>query len=92
MEDAGGHPRRRVDIGVAAGGWVETAAECRGRMCQNASICFRAVENCWATSSTASPNCRPERLGSLRSIACESPSYLPRSAIGGSWTTGLEMI
>ncbi len=51
VEAAGGRPRRRADGGAAAGGGVETAADRRGRMWRNASVCFCAAENCWAKSS-----------------------------------------
>ncbi len=47
---------RRADGGAAVGGRVERAADRRGRMWRNASVCFCAAENCWAKSSTASPN------------------------------------
>ncbi len=63
VEAAGGRPRRRADRGAAAGGGVETAADRRGRICQNASVCCCAAENCWAKPSTASPNRPPGRSG-----------------------------
>lgn len=37
-----------------AGGWVEAAAVCRGRMCRIASVCFCVAKNCWAKLSTVS--------------------------------------
>ncbi len=66
VEAAGGRPRRRADGGAAAGGGVETAADRRGRMCRNASVCFCAAENCWAKSSTASPNRPAWEIGESR--------------------------
>ncbi len=48
VEAAGG---RRAGGGAAAGGGVETAADRRGRMWWNASVCFCAAENCWAKST-----------------------------------------
>ncbi len=89
---AGGRVRRRADGGAAAGGGVETAADRRGRICRNASVCCCAAENCWAKPSTASPNRPAWEIGASKNGVCQTPSYPPRSAIGGApgpptWTS-----
>ncbi len=71
--------RRRA----AAGGRVETAADCRAgcdEMPPSASVRWRTV------GQSPPPPCRidrPGRSGSPGSDACRPPSYQPRSAIGG---------
>ncbi len=55
LEDAGGHPRRRADWGLAPRAAVDDALR-RGRMCWIASVCCCTAENCWAKPSTMSPN------------------------------------
>ncbi len=93
VEAAGGRPRRRADGGAAAGGNVlETAADHRGRMWQNASVCFCAAENCWAKSSTASPNRPAWEIGESRK-RCLSDSLISAkvSHRWRSWTTNVDI-
>ncbi len=93
VETAGGRPRRRADGGAAAGGEVETAANRRGKMWRNASVCFCAAENCWAKSSTASPNRPAWEIGESRK-RCLS-DYLISAKVSHrwrSWTTNVDIV
>ncbi len=83
VEAAGGRLRRRAGGGAAAGGGVETAADRRGRM-RNASICFCAAENCWAKSSTASPNRPAWEIGESRK-RCLSDSLISAKVMALPW-------
>ncbi len=93
VEAAGGRLRRRAGGGAAAGGGVETAADRRGRMWRNASVCFCAAENCWAKSSTASPNRPAWEIGESRK-RCLSDSLISAkvSHRWRSWTTNVDIV
>ncbi len=93
VEAAGGRPRRRADGGAAAGSGLETAADRRGRMWRNASVCFCAAENWWANSSTASPNRPAWEIGESRK-RCLSDSLISAkvSHRWRSWTTNVDIV
>ncbi len=72
---------------------LETAADRRGRMWRNASVCFCAAENCWAKSSTASPNRPAWEIGESRK-RCLSDSLISAkvSHRWRSWTTNVDIV
>ncbi len=52
--------------GVARGGAVAAEGSCRGKMCWITSVCCCTAENCWAKSSTVSPNSTAWEMGASR--------------------------
>ncbi len=72
---------------------LKTAANRRGRMWRNASVCFCAAENCWAKSSTASPNRPAWEIGESRK-RCLSDSLISAkvSHRWRSWTTNVDIV
>ncbi len=92
MEAAGGRARRRADGGAAASGGVETAADRRAGYVEtppSAAVRRRTVGQ---SPPPLRRTGRPGRSGRLRNEVCQTPSYPPRSAIGGTpgaptWTS-----
>ncbi len=93
VEAAGGRLRRRAGGGAAAGGGAGDSSDRRGRMWRNASVCFCAAENCWAKSSTASPNRPAWEIGESRK-RCLSDSLISAkvSHRWRSWTTNVDIV
>ncbi len=82
LEDTGGRPRRQADWVLLCGGAVHHA----GARCV-ASVCFCTAENCWAQSSTVSPNSQAWETRASRKLTLSTRSSQQGRAIDGSWTT-----
>ncbi len=84
LEDTGGHPRRRADWGLLCGGAVHHA----GAICDASA----SAENCWAQSSTVSPNSPTWETRASRKLTLSTSLLSARlSHRRRSWTTSVDI-
>ncbi len=87
MEGTGGRPRRQADWVLLCGGAVHHA----GARCV-ASVCFCTAENCWAQSSTVSPNSQAWETRASRKLTLSTSLLSTRqSHRWRSWTTPVDI-
>ncbi len=87
LEDTGGRPRRQADWVLLCGGAVHHA----GARCV-ASVCFCTAENCWAQSSTVSPNSQAWETRASRKLTLSTSLLSARlSHRWHSWTTHVDI-
>ncbi len=87
LEDTGGRPRRQADWVLLCGGAVHHA----GARCV-ASVCFCTAENCWAQSSTVSPNSQAWETRASRKLTLSTSLLSARqSHRWRSWTTPVDI-
>ncbi len=87
LEDTGGRPRRQADWVLLCGGAVHHA----GARCV-ASVCFCTAENCWAQSSTVSPNSQAWETRASRKLTLSTSLLSARlSHRRHSWTTHVDI-
>ncbi len=89
---SGGHrraPTATSRLGLALQ-W--SSASRRGKMCWIASVCFCTAENCWAQSSTVSPNSPAWETRALRKLNLSTSLLSARlSHRRRSWTTSVDI-
>ncbi len=87
LEGTGGRPRRQADWVLLCGGAVHHA----GARCV-ASVCFCTAENCWAQSSTVSPNSHAWEMRVSRKLTLSTSLLSTRqSHRWRSWTTPVDI-
>ncbi len=70
----------------------QSGASCRGKMCWIASVCFCTAENCWAQSSTVSPNSPAWETRASRKLTLSTSLLSARlSHRRRSWTTSVDI-
>ncbi len=92
QSSSGGHGRAPTAMSRLGLALRRSGASRRGKMCWIASVCFCTAENCWAQSSTVSPNspaCETRasrKLTLLTSLLSARLSHRRRS-----WTTSVDI-
>ncbi len=89
---SGGH--RRAPTATSRLGFAlrRSGASHRGKMCWIASVCFCTAENCWAQSSTVSPNSQAWETRASRKLTLSTSLLSARlSHRRRSWTTSVDI-
>ncbi len=83
---SGGHRRAPTATSRLGLALRRSGASRQGKMCCIASVCFCTAENCWAQSSTVSPNSQAWETRASRSLLSARLSHRRRS-----WTTSVDI-
>ncbi len=89
---SGGHRRAPTATSRLGLALRRSGASRRGKMCWIASVCFCTAENCWAQSSTVSPNSQDWETRASRKLTLSTSLLSARlSHRRRSWTTSVDI-
>ncbi len=89
---SGGHRRAPTATSRLGLALRRSGASRRGKMCWIASVCFCIGENCWAQSSTVSPNSQAWETRASRKLTLSTSLLSARlSHRRRSWTTSVDI-
>ncbi len=89
---SGGHRRAPTATSRLGLALRRSGASRRGKMCWIASVCFCTAKNCWAQSSTVSPNSQAWETRASRKLTLSTSLLSARmSHRRRSWTTSVDI-
>ncbi len=89
---SGGHRRAPTATSRLGLALRRSGTSCQGKMCWIASVCFCTAENCWAQSSTVSPNSQAWETRASRKLTLSTSLLSARlSHRRRSWTTSVDI-